>query len=567
MTSQFLDSTESLNSQPPNLLLLNAKVLTMSQRQPVADAVAVQGQRILAVGSRKDLAALAGPKTQTIDCQGMTLLPGFNDAHCHVMATAAALQGVDCSPGAVSSIQGLRQAVRNRADEIQQGDWIRGFGYDDLALKERRHPTRWDLDQAAPNNPVRLDHRSGHATVMNSLGLAQAGIHRDTPDTMEGVIHREDATGEPTGLLLEMGGFLAERLGNLRTEDDQEKGVSRLSRRLLSYGITSVQDAGPQNNPDRWIAFKKLQTSGRFAPRITMMAGSPYLNDFLAEGLTWGSGNQWLRQGHLKIMLTLTTGQLHPDPDTLSHLISEARKAGFPVAIHAIETEAVAAAAQGLGEIPSDSVESLDGLAIGPNPLYKGGEEVGHKWGQEGGYGVGGPRDRIEHCSECPPDVAALVRRSGAVVATQPGFVYWNGDNYLERVEPSKLEGLYPVGGLSRSGVSVAFGSDSPVIDPNPWPGVYSAVTGLTRTGQSLRGDHNRGPASSQSVSVTSALHMYTLGAAYAEGTQGTKGSIEPGKLADLTLVDADVAGLEPSGLKQVRPVLTIIEGRLVWEA
>ena len=551
MTNQSLGSTKSLNSQPPDLLLLNAKVLTMAQRQPVAEAVAVQGENILAVGSRDEVAALAGADTRTIDCQGMTLLPGFIDAHCHVLAMAAALQGVDCGPASVSSIQDLQQAVRNRAEEIPQGDWVRGFGYDDLALKESRHPTRRDLDQAAPNHPVRMDHRSGHATVMNSLGLAKAGIDQNTPDPIDGVIQREDATGEPTGLLLEMDGFLADRLGNLRTEDDQEEGVSRLSRRLLSYGITSVQDAGPHNSPHRWNSFNNLQTSGKFVPRITMMAGSPYLNDFSAEGLTFGSGNQWLRLGHLKIMLTLTTGRLHPDVNTLSHLITEARKAGFPVAIHAIETEAVAAAAQGLGGIP-------------PTPLYKGREEAGNRWGQEGGYGVGGPRDRIEHCSECPPDVAALVRSSGAVVVTQPGFVYWNGDNYLERVEPAMLEWLYPVGGLFRSGVSVAFGSDSPVIDPNPWPGVYSAVTGLTRAGRSLRGDNNRGSAS-QSVSLTSALHMYTLGAAYVEGTQGLKGSIEPGKFADLVLVDNDPTALAPSRLNGIRAVFTIVGGRVVW--
>lgn len=525
-------STGPLNSQPPDLLLLNAKVITMAQRQPTAEAVAVQGPNILAVGSRKLIASLAGPNTRTIDCQGKSLLPGFIDAHCHVLATAAALQGVDCGPGAVSDIEELQKAVRDRAMKIQPGDWVRGFGYDDLALDEKRHPTRWDLDRAAPDHPVRLDHRSGHATVLNSLGLAQAGIGRDTADPVDGVAQREDATGEPTGLLLEMSGFLAERLGRLRKEGDQEEGVSRLSRRLLSYGITSVQDAGPRNSPDRWDAFKDLQASGRFAPRISMMAGSPYLKEFSQGGLTWGSGDRWLRLGHLKIMLTLTTGQLQPDASTLAPLIVEARQAGFPVAIHAVEAEAVAAAARVMGEIP-------------PTPL----------------------RDRIEHCSECPPEVAALVHSSGAVVVTQPGFVYWNGDNYLERVDPSMLPWLYPVGGLSRSGVSVAFGSDAPVIDQNPWPGIYSAVTGLTRTGRSLRGDSHTGPASSHLVSLTSALRMCTMGAAYAEGAHGIKGSIEPGKLADLILVDVDLAGVETRELKQVRPVLTIIEGRLAWEA
>ncbi len=128
MTNQSSSPTEALNSQPPNLLLLNAKVLTMAQRQPIAEAVAVQGQNILAVGSHNVLAALAGPKTRTIDCQGMTLLPGFIDAHCHILATAAALQGVDCGPETVSSIQDLQQAVRNRTDEIPPG-----FGSGDLA--------------------------------------------------------------------------------------------------------------------------------------------------------------------------------------------------------------------------------------------------------------------------------------------------------------------------------------------------------------------------------------------------------------------------------------------------
>lgn len=550
MINQSFDSTEPLNSRPPDLLLLNAKVLTMSLRQPSAEAVAIQGQRILAVGSRYDLAGLAGPKTRIINCQGMSLLPGFIDAHCHILAMASALQSVDCSPEAVTGILVLQQAVSKRAAEIQQGGWVRGFGYDDLALNEKRHPTRWDLDQAAPDHPVRIAHRSGHATVMNSLGLARAGIDRDTPDPLAGVIQREDATGEPTGLLLEMGDFLSHRLGSLRTEDDQDEGVRRLCRTLLSYGITSVQDAGPQNNLDRWTAFQKLKTSGLFAPRVTMMAGASHVKSFSDQGLTWGSGNRWLRMGHVKIMLTLTTGQLHPDVDSLNKLIIEARQSGFPVAIHAVEAEAVAAAARAITEIPSI-------------PSH----ERSNDTGANAATGEGVRRDRIEHCSECPPDVAAMVRNSGAMVVTQPGFVYRNGDNYLERVEPSMLKWLYPLCLLSRSGVSVAFGSDAPVIDPNPWPGIYSAVTGLTRTARSLRADNNNGPASSESVSLGQALRMFTLASAMAEGTQRTKGSIEPGKLADLTLLDTDVASLEPSALLKVRPVMTIIEGRLVWEA
>ncbi len=170
------------------------------------------------------------------------------------------------------------------------------------------------------------------------------------------------------------------------------------------------------------------------------------------------------------------------------------------------------------------------------------------------------PRDRIEHCAECSPDLASMVARSGAMVVTQPGFVFWNGDRYRDRVDPSLLEWLYPVGGLVRSGVSVAFGSDAPVIDPNPWPTIYSAVTGATRSSEKLR---PRG----QGVSVESALSMYTLGGAYAEGSGQFKGSIQVGRLADLTLVDVKLADIDAASLRKVRSVMTILGGRLVWEA
>ena len=153
MTNQLVD-TQTLTSKTPNLLLLNAKVITMAQGQPFAQAVAVLGQKILAVGSTKEVEALAGANTQTIDCQGMTLLPGFNDAHCHLLATAATFQGVDCGPAAVSNILELQQALGHHSDENRQRDWVLGFGYDDLSLSEKRHPNRWDLDRAAPNHSV-----------------------------------------------------------------------------------------------------------------------------------------------------------------------------------------------------------------------------------------------------------------------------------------------------------------------------------------------------------------------------------------------------------------------------
>ena len=529
--------------------MLNATVLTLEPGQPRAEAVALRGQDILAVGRRADVAPLARANTRTIDCQGLALLPGFVDAHCHLLATAASLQGLDCRPEAVSDIAALQQAVRRRAENTPKGRWVRGVGYDDLALIERRNPTSQDLDSAAPHHPVRLDHHSGHATVLNSQGLRLAGINRDTPDPVQGVIDRDEGTGEPTGLLLEMAGFLSQRLGRIRDDAELEDGVARLSRRLLSYGITSVQDAGSNNGPERWDTLHNLQASEHLSCRVTMLAGAPHLDDFLADGRRWGDGDQWLRLGHVKVMLTLTTGELQPDPGALGQIIDRAHRAGFPVAVHAVEREAVAAAAQALLETP---------------PVNR---DRGKITPQDGSTSAATrPADRIEHCAECPPDLVAQVRRSGAVVVTQPGFVFWNGERYRERVESSLLEWLYPVGGLVRSGLPVAFGSDAPVIDPNPWPAIYSAVTRATRSGQGLtRRSHGR-ETHSQQVSVESALRMYTLAGADAEGTRHLKGTIRPGKLADLVLLDKDPTAADPSDLKNIHPVLTVIGGRVVWE-
>ena len=174
----------------PDLLLVNARVITLDPAQPRAEAVAMKGETIVAVGTRGEASRLAGPDAKVIDCQGKTLVPGFIDAHCHLFATASSLQGLPCGPDRVSNIRELQAAIKRRAADTAHGGWIRGFGYDDLALEEARHPNRWDLDRAAPGHPVRLDHRSGHATVLNSAGLELAGIHQDTPDPVDGVIQR-----------------------------------------------------------------------------------------------------------------------------------------------------------------------------------------------------------------------------------------------------------------------------------------------------------------------------------------------------------------------------------------
>ena len=197
-------------------------------------AVAVRGPRIVWMGSSSEVDRLVGSRTRLIDCSGRTLLPGLIDAHLHLLAYASSLVAVDCSPSSAGSIGQIGQALGRRADGTPAGEWIRGYGYDDLSLLERRHPTRRDLDGATPAHPVRLNHRSGHASVLNSLALNCVGIDAGTPDPIDGVIDRDD-DGEPTGLLFEMSDYLDGRVPSL-TDEQLRRGVSEAGRDLLSQG-------------------------------------------------------------------------------------------------------------------------------------------------------------------------------------------------------------------------------------------------------------------------------------------------------------------------------------------
>ena len=531
-----------MTTQKVSLAMVNANVLTMETGVPLAEAVAISGKRIVAVGSNAEIRNLASPRTSVIDCQGRTLLPGFNDAHIHLPGLARRLRDLDCSPRHAPSVAALQSLIREGASTLPSGSWVRGFGYDDLRLAERRHPDRRELDAASSRHPVWLQHRSGHASVLNSLALEAAAIHRETPDPPGGVIERDELTGEPTGVMLECESFLRQRLGRIRGAEEFDDGMREAGLLLASYGVTSVQDAGADNGIERWETFRRLQSDGALPCRITMFAGIRRLEELADAALSYGSGDDTLRLRHAKIVLTLTSGRLHPSIDELKKMIVDAHRMGFPVAIHCIEEDAIATAAAMLAA----NKNSLAKSHPQPTPPSEGEGIIAY--------------DRIEHCAEGMPELIDAVSRSGAAVVTNPGFVYHNGMSYRENVGPRLLPHLYPAGGLVRAGVATAFGSDAPVIDPNPWPAIYSAVTRRASDGKPLA------DADQQAVSVEQALRMYTLEAAKSEAMNGEKGSIGPGKLADLALVESNPLTVDAENLPGIKTVLTVIGGSVVWE-
>ncbi|MSQ40907.1 MAG: amidohydrolase [Dehalococcoidia bacterium] len=507
-----------------DLILHRAKVITLNPAQPLASLVAVQGGVVVAVGQEEDLPSLATPATRLVNCEGATVLPAFHDAHCHLLALASSLVGVDCSPWRLSSIGEVQAAIRRRAEATPPGQWVRARGYHDALLRERRHPTRQDLDEAAPRHPVKLTHQSGHASVLSSLALAVVGIRRDTPDPPEGVIERDPVMGEPTGLLLEMEAFLEHRLPPLGRQA-LEKGLKQAAELFLLHGITAVQDATPTNSMERWRLWQGFQEGGLFPLRVTLMPGVEDVGNFREEGLGFGSSTGRLRVGHAKAMLTLTTGDLYPSLEQLRQQVQHAVSLGFPVAIHAVDVEAVTAAVEALR-----SAKAL-------NPRL---------------------RHRVEHVSECPLEVARELGRHGWVVVTQPGFLSYNGDRYLQEVPQERQGWLYPLRRLLDSGVTVAASSDAPVVPPDPFAGLYAATTRRAPSGRAV----NPG----QEVGALEALRMYTINAAYAGCLEGSLGAIAVGKQADLVVLDQDPLAVDAEALKDLRVLMTVLGGEVVWQ-
>lgn len=512
--------------ETPDLILTNARVLTMDRRSPSAEAVAVKNGRIQRVGSISDLSVLKSGGVKVIDCGRGTLMPGFHDAHLHLLAYAASFLAVDCRPSSVNSIRDIALRIGDRASHTPKGKWIRATGYDETSLRERRHPTRRDLDEATSLHPVRLDHRSGHASVLNTMALERVEIGDSFSEPPGATVERELDTGSPSGLLLEMQDYLENRT-SAHSVKEIESSVRVASKILLAHGITAVQDATHHNSVSRWDFLGNLIESARDMPRVTLMPGYRHLPAFLERGLDFGSGGLRLRAGHVKIMVTASSESQTPDKSELALMVSKCVESGFPVAIHAVEAEVVRSAAEAISTAPvSDNISALH---------------------------------RIEHGSECPPDVLDLVAQSSAKMVTQPSFVYQNGDRYLSTVDRGTLPYLYRIGSFMERGVDVAFGSDAPFGGPDPMQGIFSAVERKTASGSVL--------AASEGIRILEALESYTAAAARASGFASQVGTIMPCMYADMVLFEGDITSVRPERLIGLRPVMTMLGGRVVWES
>jgi predicted amidohydrolase YtcJ len=515
-----------LSVEKADLILTNAKIVTCEAGQSAVQALAVKGDKILWLGSNSEAQQFRAERTINVDCLGKTVIPGFVDAHCHVMAQVRNLFSLELSPDRVSSIPDIQEALKTKLRFTPPGRWISGSDYNEFYLAEKRHPTRFDLDRATPQNPVILIHRSMHACVLNSLAMQLVGIDVESEEPAGGMIERDLESGQPNGIFYEMLDYLKARIDFSLSEREVDWGVREINRYFLSSGITSLTDATASNDQERWQAFQRMK-GGLLQSRINMMLSFQAVSDFSKAGISFGAGDENLRLGSVKIVLSETRGQLHPTQSVLNEMAVEVQRLGYQLAIHAVDQEAVEAAILAL--------EHAQRVSPGKNR-----------------------RHRIEHCSECPPHLIRRLRKLDAVVVSQPPFLYFSGERYLSQVSPKILPWLYPFRSWLEAGLTVAGSSDAPVVAANPLVGICAAVTRQAESGEIVRPE--------QAVGVQDALQMYTLKAAYSTFEEDIKGSLRAGKLADLIMVDNDPLSSEPEKIKDIRVEMTMIGGKIVWE-
>jgi predicted amidohydrolase YtcJ len=520
-------------------------IRTLDPAVPVAQALAVRDGRIVAVGTDRAMGELAGPGTRFADLGGCTVVPGFHDAHCHILLFGLSLTEVNVR--GAPAIVPIVEAVAERARRQPRGQWIRGGGYNQDKLAERRHPTRAHLDLAAPDHPVFLSHISGHMAVANSRALEAAGIGTATPNPPGGIIER-DAEGAPTGLLLETAQELVKRVLPPYTLPELHAALGAAGRQMAAEGITSAQDAwAGWIAPEEFRAYQEACAAGTLPQHIRLMPDSERLAikdgrfDF-AFGLHTGFGDGQLKLGAMKFFLdgsligrtaALTapycgtpadTGFLVKSEEEIHARIARAHRGGWQVALHAIGDRAI--------EAGLDAIEACMGRDAG---RY---------------------RPRIEHCGVLRPDLIARIRRLGVVVVTQPRFITELGDGIRAALGEDRLRLTYPMASLR--GLRVAFSSDRPVVNGAPLLGMAAACTQRTASGVAY--------APQEAITLDEALAWYTGGAAYAAFTEDEQGTLSPGKWADLVVLSEDPFATGVERVSEIRVLQTVIQGTAVFE-
>jgi predicted amidohydrolase YtcJ len=535
----------------PDLLLVNANVLTMDPGRPRARSVAVAGGRIVAL----DADPGDRPGGEVIDLHGATLLPGFHDAHNHMAWFGLTLTEVDLR---LTSLADLYAAVASRAEQTSPGGWVVGSGYDQNKIGA--HPNRDALDRVAPGRRVWLRHTSGHMCVVNSQVLADLGMDAGPVEVPGGKV-ATDAAGRPTGLLEERAQELVGRLVHPYPLAVITDAIDRAGAQYLREGITSCTEAGIAggwigHTPVELAAYQAARDEGRLRVRVDLMIVSDALHPLAAHpddglelgldlGIRTGFGDDWLRIGAMKVFtdgsLVGRTAAMHDDyAGTLgNHGYLQGEAADIQATIIAAHRSGWQVAAHAIGDRAIDVV--LDGY-----------DQALTRWPRPQA------RHRIEHFAASRPDQVARAARLGVVAVPQGRFATELGDGMLAAMTPERHDWLYRQRSLLAAGMTLPGSSDRPVVTGAPLLGIHDMVNRRTAAGAAFN--------SAEAITVMAALRAYTSGSAYASHAEHLKGTLAPGMLADMVVLSEDPTAVSPTSIAGIGVLATFVDGRCRYD-
>ncbi len=526
------------------LILINGKIWTENPRQKEAEAIAISGNRIAAVGTTAEISRLKEPHTRVFDLEGRRVVPGFDDAHVHFYSGGADLAGPQLRHA--KSQQEFRDTLAAFAKTQPSGRWITGGNWDHENWHPAVLPTHELIDSVTPNWPVFVNRLDGHMSLANALALKLAGIDKNTKDVPGGIIVR-DAQGNPTGILKDAAQDLVDRVIPPPSPDQIRTAILAAQAYANAQGVTSVQDMSAA--PDIFRVYQKMMHDGELHVRISGHQPLPDWRRLADIGLLADFGNEKLHIGGLKGFADGSLGsstalffQPYLDapntsgipsaelahPDQMFHNIEQADAAGLQVAIHAI------------GDKANHTILGFYG-------------KLEHE------HGSRDRRFRIEHAQHLLLSDIPRFAQLHVIASMQPYHCIDDGRWAEKRIGPERAKTTYAFRSLLDAGTVLAFGSDWDVAPMNVLMGIYGAVTRRT-----LDGKHPNGWIPEQKITVAEAVHAYTMGSAYASFEEKIKGSIEPGKLADLAVLSDDIFAIDPVKISDAKVYMTIFDGQVV---
>jgi len=554
LTAAVLFPMVTFGQAQAELVLVHGKIWTENPKQPEVEAVAIQGNRIVEVGDSESILKRAGPKTKVVDLKGRRVVPGFNDAHVHFYMGGDGITSVQLL-GAVSAEE-FRKRIAEFARTRPKGEWILNGNWDHERWTPANLPTHQLIDDVTNDHPVFVNRSDGHMCLANALAMKLAGVDKNTKDVPGGVIVR-DVNGNPTGIFKDAAKSLIERAQPRPTVEHILSALKAAQEYATENGVTSVQDMGvfTAQGVDTMAevirGYQTLEKRGELRVRVSSHLPLVDWKRLASAGIMAGFGTEKLQVGALKSFADgslgsttawffepysdapTTSGIPSPEllhPDKMYEEMRNADKAGLQLAVHAIGDRAIRAIL--------DMFERLER------------EE-----------GISDRRLRIEHAQHLSPSDIPRFAKLHVVASVQPYHAIDDGRWADKRIGPERVKTTYAFRSLLDAGAVLAFGSDWFVAPMNPLAGIYAAATRRT-----LDGKHPNGWVPQQKISVREAVHAYTMGSAYASSEDGIKGSIEPGKLADLAVLSDDIFHIDPAEIQNAKIEMTIFDGKVIFE-